>query len=175
MSCVPLLPQELGCAQEQACAHFPAEDVAPLVDQQGQVAVRLYPVAEGVPDDGFARGANDELFFKLCFGVHNHTLALGIGFQAIVCNHCTFLGKALHVVGLFAQKRLGNEKREIGILHASLFKHVVKPALHFFPYGISIWLDDHAASYGRLLGQVGFHNQFVVPLRVVVGSLCEIF
>ncbi len=41
---VALLPEKFGRAQEQARAHFPAHDVGPLVDEDGQVAVGLHPL-----------------------------------------------------------------------------------------------------------------------------------
>ena len=42
---VAFLPEELGRAQEQPGAHLPAHDVAPLVDEQRQIAIALNPVA----------------------------------------------------------------------------------------------------------------------------------
>jgi hypothetical protein len=48
---VALLPEKLGGAQEGACDLLPAQDVAPLVDQDGQVAVALDPIPVEVADD----------------------------------------------------------------------------------------------------------------------------
>ena len=64
---------------------------------------------------------------------------------------------------------------EIGVLHARFLEHSVKSLLHALPYGITVGLDDHAAAHRRLLGKVGLDYQVVVPLRVVVGSLGEVF
>ncbi len=61
---VAFLPEELGGAQEQARAHFPADDVSPLVNEDGQVAVGLDPFGVHRADDGFAGGADDEGFFE---------------------------------------------------------------------------------------------------------------
>lgn len=47
------LPEELGGAEEEPGAEFPAHDVGPLVDEEREVAVALDPVFVGVPDDGF--------------------------------------------------------------------------------------------------------------------------
>ena len=44
---VALLPEKFGCAQEDARAHFPPDDVGPLVEQQRQVAIRLHPLRVG--------------------------------------------------------------------------------------------------------------------------------
>jgi hypothetical protein len=52
---VRLLPQELGGAQEEACAQLPAHDVVPQVEQQRQVAIRLDPVLDLLGDDRLAR------------------------------------------------------------------------------------------------------------------------
>jgi len=49
---VPLLPEELPCAQEEARTEFPAHDVGPLVVEQRQVAVGLDPAGVRRPDDG---------------------------------------------------------------------------------------------------------------------------
>ena len=38
---VALLPEELRRAQEEARAHLPPDDVRPLVDEDGQIAVAL--------------------------------------------------------------------------------------------------------------------------------------
>ncbi len=62
---VAFLPEELGRAQEQPRAHLPADDVAPLVDEQRQVAVALDPVLVGVPDDRLGRRPDDQLLFEL--------------------------------------------------------------------------------------------------------------
>ena len=39
VGCVAFLPKEFCCAEEQACAHFPAEHVCPLVHEQWEVAI----------------------------------------------------------------------------------------------------------------------------------------
>ena len=86
-------------------------------------------------------------------------------------NDSALLGKTLDVVGLTAEKRLGNQQGEIGVLHTSCLEHIIEPALHLFPDGIAIGLDDHTSAHCRLLGEVGFHHQFIIPLRVIIGSL----
>ena len=66
---VALLPEEFRRAQEQARAQFPAHDVAPLIDQQRQIAIALDTLGIHVADDGFAGWADDEGFFELAAGL----------------------------------------------------------------------------------------------------------
>ena len=68
---VPLLPQELGRAQEQARAHLPPDHVRPLVDQQREIAVRLDPLREHRIDDRLRGGTDDQLFFEGAFGIRD--------------------------------------------------------------------------------------------------------
>ena len=56
---VALLPEELGGAKEQARTQLPADNVGPLVDQQGQITVALDPAGEGGADDGLTGRADD--------------------------------------------------------------------------------------------------------------------
>ena len=169
-----LLPQKLARAQEGARAHLPAHHVAPLVAHQGQVAVGVDPVLIGIPDDGLGGGADDELLLEAGVGVHHHTLAVGVVLEAVVSDHGALLGEALHVLGLAAEERLGDEQGEIGVLVAGGLEHGVELALHLLPDGIAVGLDYHAAAHGRLLGQASLVDQLVIPLRIIIGSLCEI-
>ena len=66
---VAFLPEELGRSQEESRAHFPAHHVAPLVDEDGEVAVGLEPLVVHVADDGFAGGADDEGLFERSGGM----------------------------------------------------------------------------------------------------------
>ncbi len=54
-------------------------------------------------------------------------------------------------------------------------EHLVELVLHLLPNGVSVWLDDHAAAHGRLLGQVGLGHQVVVLLAVVVSPFGQVF
>ena len=171
MGSVTLLPQELGGAQEHTGAHLPTEYVSPLVDEQWQIAIAVDPIAVGVPDDGLTGGTDHQFLLQTCRGVDDDTLTLRIIHQAVMGNNSALLGEAFHMISLSAQERLGNEQGEISVLHAGSLEHVIKLTLHLFPDGVAIRLDDHAATHSRLLGQVGFHYQFIIPLRVIVGSL----
>ncbi len=47
------LPQKFGRAQKGKSSLFPTKDIGPLIEQQRQVAVTLYPSAVHVPNHGF--------------------------------------------------------------------------------------------------------------------------
>ena len=170
---VSLLPQELCGTQEQTCTHFPAHNVAPLVHQQRQVAVGLYPVLKSIPDDCLRGGTDNQFLLQTCRGVYHHTVLCLVGLQAVVSHHGTFLGETLHVLGLARQETLGDKQGEVGILHTRLLELIVQHALHLLPDGIAIGLYHHATAHITLFGQIGLHHQFVVPLRIVLTSLCE--
>ena len=170
-----LLPQELGGTQEQARTHLPAHDVRPLVAEDRQVAVRLDPVFIGVPDDGLRRGTHNQLLFELGIGVYHDAFAFGIVLQAVVRHHGALLGKALDMVRLLREEGLGDEQREIGVLMPRILEHLVQRVVHLLPNGIAVGFDDHTSAYGRVFGQPGLHDQVVVPLRVVLVRLREVF
>ena len=165
------LPEELGGTKEHAGTHLPTHDVAPLVAEDRQIAVRGDPVLVGCPDDGFGGWTNDEFFFEFCLGIDHDASAVGIVLETIVGNNGTFFCKTLDVLGLTAEVRLGDKEWEIGVLYAGSLEHIVKGALHLFPNCVAIWLDDHTATNCCLLSEVGIHNQVVVPTGVVVGTL----
>ena len=174
MGRVAFLPQEFSRTQEEAGTHFPAEHVGPLVDQDGQVAVGVDPVLVRIPDDGFRSGADDQFLLQFGLGVYHYASAVGVILQAIVGDDGTFLGKSFHMFCLAAEEGFRDEQGEIGIDMARFLEHVIQLALHFLPDGISVGLYHHTAAYGGLFGQVGFHHQFVVPLRVVLATLGKI-
>ena len=65
MTGVTFLPEELGGAEEETRPQLPAHDVAPLVEQHGQVAVALHPFGEEGVDHRLAGGAHDDRLFEL--------------------------------------------------------------------------------------------------------------
>ena len=71
MGGVPLLPQELAGAQQQARAHLPPHDVGPLVEQQRQVAVARRPLGHELADDRLGRRPHHHRLLEL--------LAAGVG------------------------------------------------------------------------------------------------
>ena len=164
---VAFLPEELGGAQEQARAEFPAHDVGPLVDQQRQVAVALDPFGEAGADDGFAGGADDEGFVQLAGGFE---AAFAVVFKAVVGDDGALFGEAFDVLGFFLEVALGDEEGEVGVFVAGVFEAAVEVGLHELPDGVAPGLDDHAAADVGVFGEVGGADDLLVPLGVVFGA-----
>ena len=172
MGGMAFLPEEFSGAEEQACAHFPAHYIGPLVDEDRQVAVAADPVLIRVPDNGFAGWAHHQLFFQFGIGIgHQPARPVGIGFEAVMRYHGAFLGKTFGVLFFFFKEALGNEQREIGVAVARFLEHLVKLCLHFLPNGVTIGFDDHTALYGAVFCQVGLFHQVVIPFGVVLAAL----
>ena len=93
MGGVAFLPQELGRAQEEDGALFPAHDVAPLVDQHRQVAPRLDPLRIEVAEDRLAGRPQRQALLQLFAARVGHPGDLG--------------REALDVFGLALEKALG--------------------------------------------------------------------
>ena len=151
---VAFLPEEFRRPQKQARAHFPANDIRPLIDQQRQVAVGLNPVAVGIPDDRFGRRPHNQRLFQLLPAGVRHDRHFG--------------SEAFDVLGFLLQKALGNEHREIGVLMSGFLEHAVERLLHLFPDGIAVGTNDHAALDGRVVGQFSGGNNVGVPAGIVV-------
>ncbi len=90
-------------------------------------------------------------------------------------DHGALLGKAGHVFRFPAEEALGDEQREIGVLHAGFLEHAVQDVLHLLPDGIAVGFDDHAAANGGLLCQIGLDYQVVIPLGIIVGAFGYLF
>ena len=135
----------------------------------------MNPATERVPNRGFRRGTNNEFFFEFCSWVYHHPFSFGIGFEAIVGDHSTFFGKALNVVSFFGKIALGDEHREVSILHTGSLKTSIQILLNALPNGIAIRFNHHTAAHIGLFGKVCFHHQFVVPARVIYAAFGQIF
>ena len=166
---VPLLPEELRGAEEEARAELPTHHVRPLVDEQRQVAVALHPLRERRADDRLRGGTNDERLLELCLGIGNEP-AVFAGDQAVVSDDRAFLREPLDVLGFLLEEALGDEQRKVGVLVPGGLEHAVEDALDVFPDGVAPGLDHHATAYRRSLRQIGGANDFLVPLRVVFGA-----
>ena len=154
---VTFLPKELGRAKEQARAHLPSNDVTPLIEEQGKIAVRLDPVLVRIPDDCFGCRPDDQRFFEF--------LTAGV-------RHDGYLRREpLNVFGFLLEKAFGNQHWEIGILMPRLLEHPIESLLHLFPNGVAVWPDDHAALDRRIIRQFGRSNHIRVPSRVVFAAL----
>ena len=90
-------------------------------------------------------------------------------------HHRAFLRKTFHVLGFAREERFWNQQWEIGVLNAGLLEHAVQDVLHLFPNRIAVRLDHHAAAHVRLLCQVGFHHQLIIPLRIIHAAFRQLF
>ena len=174
MCAVAFLPKEFGSTQEHTGAHFPAHHIRPLVAQHGEIAIAVDPVLICAPDNSFRSRAHNQFFLKACIRVYYNTIAVGVVLEAVVCDNRTFFGKPFDMLGFAAEERFWNEKREVGVLYTCFLEHTVKFVLHFFPNCITVGLDNHTASNRRLLCEIGFDHELIVPLRVVFAAFGQI-
>ena len=158
---VPLLPEELGGAQEEPRAHLPAHDVGPLVDQQRQVAIGADPLAVHVPDDGLRGRANDQRLVQLLAAAVRHDRQLR--------------REALDVLGFLLQEAERDEQREVGVDVTGLLEAPVERRLDILPEGVAVGPDDHAALDRGVVGQLGFLNDIGIPARVILAARGDAF
>src|SRR5215212_6648059 len=92
---VALLPEELRGPEERAGDLLPAQDVAPLVYEDGQVAVTLHPILVEVADDALGSGTDREPFFQFFPAPDRYPGELGV--------------EALDVLGLLLEVAFGDE------------------------------------------------------------------
>ncbi len=175
VSRMALLPQEFGRAQEQSGTHLPAHNVGPLVAQNRKVAVGLNPALVRIPDDCLGGRAHDELLFEFGIGVHDHSVSVGIVLQPIVRNHGALLGEPFDMIGLPAEKRFRDEKREVGVHMSCVLEHLVQRSLHLLPDCVSVRFDNHTAAHCRTLRKARLHNQIVIPLRIILLARGKLF
>ena len=160
---VPFLPEELSRAEEEARAHLPADDIRPLIAEDGEVTIGLYPALVGVPDNGLRGRTYDEFLLELCLRVDDDA-PVRAGLQTVVGDDSALLSEALDVVGFLAEEALRDEEREVGIVVSCFLEHVVELALHALPYSIAVGLDDHTATHGGTFRQVSLDDEILIPL-----------
>ena len=168
MGRVPFLPQELARAQKHARTHFPAHHIGPLVDHQRQIAPALNPTAHGGTDYRFRCRAHDQRLFQLGFRIGNQ-LPLAVTDKPVMRNNRHFLGKAVHMVGLFFKEGQGNKQREIAVIDACSLDFGIHQFLDAFPNAVTPRTDDHASPDTRFLGEIAFGNNLLVPARKILG------
>jgi hypothetical protein len=95
---VALLPEKLRGSEEGPRHLLPAQDVAPLVYEDREVAVALDPVLVEVADDALARRPDGEPLLELLPACLGHPRHLGV--------------EALDVLGLFLEVAFRDEKGE---------------------------------------------------------------
>ena len=153
---MPLLPEEFESAKKEPCAHLPADDVRPLVDQYRQVAIALHPLRVHGVDDRLRSRTDDERLFKL--------------FAAAVGDDGGLGCETFDVLGLLVQKTLGNEEREVRVLVAGVLEHRVELVLHPLPDPVTARPDHHATANRRVIGELGAQHDLVVPGAEVFGA-----
>ena len=121
---VPLLPEKFGRAQKQPGDFLPADDIGPLVDEDGQIAPRLHPLRVHRADDRLRRRTHDEPLFEL--------------FGAALCHPRHLRRKAFDMLGLAHQQALGNEQREVRVDVPRCLEAAVEPLLNQLPYRIAV-------------------------------------
>ena len=158
MGGVTFLPVELGGAQEELGAQFPAQHGSPLVDQHGQVAPGFDPLGVHVADDGLGSGAHDQRLFQF--------------FAAAVRDNRQFGREALHVFLFLFKERHGDEHGESRVDVPGGLEAPVERGGDVFPQSPAVGLHHHAAAHGGVIGQVGLQDELVVPFRKVFGTCC---
>mmetsp|Transcript_93708 Transcript_93708/g.264499 ORF Transcript_93708/g.264499 Transcript_93708/m.264499 type:complete len:244 (+) Transcript_93708:1159-1890(+) len=155
MGCVALLPQELAGAEERRrLFHLPTYDAAPLVQPDGKVAMGLHPVGEGRIHGGFARRPDGNGLVDVLVSELGHPRQLR--------------GKVVEVVLLFFDVALGNEHREIAILHANQLDFLVEPPLDQLPNSVRPLPQDETSLDGILLDELALHDDLLIPARRVL-------
>ena len=56
-----------------------------------------------------------------------------------------------------------------------ILEHLVKHLMHLLPDRISVRLDYHTSAYCRTLCKIRLHHKIVIPLGIIVRSLCNLF
>src|SRR5256886_6751313 len=165
-----LLPQKLGGAEEQPGAKLPAHDVAPLVQEQRQIAVALNPLGEHRVDDRLGRGPYDEQLLEHRRGVGHHRLSASLPgrLETRVRHQRDFLGEPLDVLGFLGEEAHRDEQREVGVLMARRLEQVVERALHQLPNAVAVRPDHHATAHRRVIRQLRLDDHVVVPLAEVL-------
>ena len=170
MGCVALLPEEFGGTEEEPCAHLPADYIGPLVAHYRKVPPGLDPILVCTPYNCLGSRPDNEFLLESGGRVDHYSIAFRVIHKPVMGHHGALLGEAGNVLCLAAEERLGDEKREIGVLCAGLLELGVKDFLHFLPYRISVRFDDHTSPHRGLLRQVSLDHEVAVPLGIVFGA-----
>jgi len=151
---VPFLPEELGRAQERARHLLPADDVGPLVDQDGQIAPRLHPFGVHRPDDRFRCRTDDQPLLEL--------------FAAAMRDVRHLRREPFDVLGFLVEQAFRYEQREVRVDVAGGLDPLVEGLLDQLPDGVAVRPDDHAALDRRVVGELRPPDDVEVPLREVL-------
>jgi hypothetical protein len=151
---VPFLPEEFSGTQEEPGPQLPPNDVAPLVEEQRQVAIALQPFRHVFADDSLARGPDHHRLVEHPSSCHRDDGELR--------------AEPLDVLGFAPEVGLGYEQRKVRVLRAARLDPEVELGLHAFPEAVPVRPDDHRSAHGTVLGQLGLAQHVLVPTREVV-------
>src|SRR6267154_2732821 len=112
-------------------------------------------------NDSFGSGADDQRFGQL--------------FAAADSDHGKFGRKSLDVVLFFVDKAARDQQRKCYVLVSSSLESPVQRLLDIFPERPTVRPDDHAAADRRIVGELRFQDQLVVPLGEILGAGGELF
>ncbi len=158
---VALLPEELRGAQEGPRHFLPAQDVAPLVYEDWEVAVALDPVLVEVADDALARRPDGEPLLQHLPPPYRHPRELRV--------------EALDVLGLLLQVTLGDEERKVGVLVARGLEAVVEVALDALPDLEPVRPYGEGPPNRPVIRQLRHPDKLQVPLARVFALLRKLF
>jgi hypothetical protein len=66
------------------------------------------------------------------------------------------------------QKTHGDEQREVGVFVPGSLESAVEAVFHALPEFVAIGLDDHAATHGSIVCEVGFLDYISIPARIIL-------
>ncbi len=169
---VAFLPQEFCRAQEDAWAHFPAHDVAPLVDLKGQVAVGFRPTGKSGTDDSFRSRTNDVFVSQLARRNHLGLACFRVldGFEAVMRDNGTFSRKTFSMLGFLLQVGDRDEHGEVSIGMTRALEFGIELLLDELPNGVAPWFNDHATADFGIFSEVGCLNDLLIPLREILSA-----
>ena len=146
-----LTPTSTGIARRP---QLPSHHVRPLVQQHGQIPVRLDPLGHQLAEQRLTRRPHDH--------------RLGEFLPAGVRDHGELRAESFDVFCLTFQVRLRDEQRQVDVLGAGRLDARIDLGLHAFPQRIGVWPDHHGAAHRAVLGQFRLLEDLLVPPGEVI-------
>ncbi len=165
------LPEELRRPQKQAGPQLPPHDVAPLIDEQRQIAIALHPLRIHIPDHCFAGRPNHQRLLQLPARLQALFPLLQFGMR----DHRALHGKPFHMLGLLGQKTLRNEQGKIRVDVSGLLEPPIQIPLHRLPDGVALGPDDHAPLDRTVIRKLGRLDDVEIPLCVILTAGFDVF
>ena len=151
---VALLPEKFERAQEKPRAQFPAHYAVPLIDQHGQVAIRLNPFRVCVPDDRFRGRPDHQRLFQLFAAAVRHDRELG--------------RKARHVRLFLLDEASRDQQRKRSVHVPGGLEPLIERRRDVFPQRPAVRPHDHAAAHRRVVRELSPQDELVVPFREIL-------